>query len=240
MRAIVLAAGKGVRMNSSLPKVLHRINNKPLVQHVIDSLNKVNVELVCVVVGYKADDVQNAIGDSVCYAFQKEQLGTGHAVLQAEPYFKDYSGLIIIACGDAPFVTAKSFKKLISVCSEEKCKAAVLTMICDDPYGYGRIIKDENDNVVGIVEEKDASDSIKQINEVNCGTYVVDSSLLFEGLKSVGTDNAQNEYYLPDIVKYITSKGYIVKSSVLSDNREGIGINSQKELEQAEKIYNEL
>ncbi|HRX17276.1 MAG TPA: NTP transferase domain-containing protein [Spirochaetota bacterium] len=240
MRAIILAAGKGVRMNSSLPKVLHRINNVPLVQHVINSLNKINVESICVIVGYKADEVQKEIGDSVLYAYQKEQLGTGHAVLQAESCFKNYNGPVIITCGDAPFITPQSFKDMLSLCDDEKCKASVLTMICENPNGYGRIIKDKNGDVAEIVEEKDATDSIKQIKEVNCGTYVVDSCLLFEGLKSVGTDNAQNEYYLPDIVKYIISKGYLVKSAVLSDNREGIGINSKEELKQAEKIYNEF
>ncbi|MDA3899859.1 MAG: NTP transferase domain-containing protein [Spirochaetes bacterium] len=240
MRAIILAAGKGVRMNSSLPKVLHAIKGKPLAQYVVDSLRSISVESVSVVVGYGAEKVKDALGDSLQYALQEQQLGTGHAVLQAEPFFVGYKGPVIIACGDAPFISPQSFENLLKLYDNDRCMASVLTMITDNPTGYGRIVKDDEGNVLSIIEEKDASDSEKAINEVNTGTYVVDSALLFKGLKSVGTNNAQGEYYLPDIVKYINKSGFCVKSSILEDNREGIGINNPEELLQAEKLYNEF
>lgn len=235
VRAIILAAGKGVRMKSELPKVLHPLLGKPLIQHVIDNLRQSGVDNITVVIGYKGDDVMNAVGESIKYVWQKEQLGTGHAALQAKSAFEDFSGKILVANGDAPLVSAKSFELLISQMEESSVKASVLTMIQANPTGYGRMVKDADGSLIKIVEEKDATEGQKKITEVNSGTYIFDSSLLLEGLQNLKNDNAQKEYYLPDVVAYIIGKGKKVTSLPFTDSIEGSGINSQEELKALEE-----
>ncbi len=237
MKAIVLAAGKGVRMRSDLPKVVHQLNGKPLVSYVVDNLKEAGVDDVIVIVGYKSHIVKEKLGDSVLYANQEEQLGTGHAVLQAVSVLTEYEGNVIVACGDAPFVSSNSFKLLQNeIESNEKIKGVVLTAEYENPFGYGRIITDLDGFVERIVEEKDASENEKKVNIINTGTYIFDSKILFEALKNIGTDNAQNEYYLPDVVKYINNKGYIFSSVKLENNNEGIGINTKEELDKAAEL----
>jgi UDP-N-acetylglucosamine diphosphorylase/glucosamine-1-phosphate N-acetyltransferase len=236
MKAIILAAGKGVRMKSDLPKVVHKLHDKPLVNYVVDSLQRANVNEIIAVVGYKSEIVKKVIGDNAIYVLQKEQLGTGHAVLQAEKELQNYSGPVIVACGDAPFIKSQSFMKLFEIYnSDENVKGVVLTVRLENPSGYGRIVK-KNDEVLEIVEEKDASENIKKITEVNSGTYLFDSKILFDGLKTIDTNNAQNEYYLPDIVKYVNKLGYKFNSFCLEDPREGMGINTKEELEKFSEI----
>ncbi len=238
MKAVVLAAGKGVRMKSDLPKVVHAIQGKPLVLHVVENLRSAGVDEIICVVGYKAEIVRDVLGTSVSYVMQHEQLGTGHAVLQAEPLLRDYTGNVIVACGDAPFISSSSFGMLINEVSKSgSVKGSVLTATYDNPTGYGRIIKNSNGYVIGIVEEKDADAEVKKIKEVNTGTYVFDSTMLFEALRHVDTDNAQNEYYLPDTVSYINKCGYRFSSVCLHDNREGMGINTRDELEKASEMF---
>lgn len=238
MKAIVLAAGKGVRMKSDLPKVIHELNGKPLISHVIDNLTKADVDGIVAVVGYKAELVKEKLGDKVFYALQEEQLGTGHAVLQAENMLKNYNGKVIVACGDAPFVSSNSFKSLeIEMSKNDAVKGVVLTADYEKPFGYGRVILNSEGYVERIVEQKDASEEEAKITLINTGTYLFDSTLLFESLKTVGTDNAQNEYYLPDVIQYINSKGYLFSQVKLQDNREGIGINTKEELEKAAELF---
>lgn len=236
MKAIVLAAGKGVRMNSVLPKVLHPLNGIPLAQHVLNNLKEANVDRSIVVVGYKHKDVEETLGVDNDYVFQEEQLGTGHAVLQAFSLLKDYDGPVVVACGDAPFVSSSSFISLVSELKNGS-KAAVLTMKKVDPKGYGRIIRNSNGHVIAIVEEKDASDEQRRIQEVNTGTYAFDSRLMFEALQNVGNDNAQKEYYLPDVISYLVNKQLKVTSVMTQDEKEGLGINSQEELKKAERLF---
>lgn len=235
VKAIILAAGKGVRMKSELPKVLHPLAGKPLVEHVIENIKKSGVDDVILVVGYKSEEVQSEVGDSVKYALQTEQLGTGHAVLMAEQYFTDFNGLVLVACGDAPLISSKSFSSLIEKFQDDSVKTSVLTMVLDKPDGYGRMVKDSTGALIEIVEHKDASEEQKKINEVNSGTYVFDSKLLFEGLKNIGNDNAQGEYYLPDIIKYVRKCGYKAVTVPLDNPIEGSGINSREELADLEK-----
>lgn len=223
-------------MKSELPKVLHPLIGKTLVQHVIDNIRQSGIEGITVVIGYKGDEVIKSVGCSVEYAWQKEQLGTGHAVLQAAKVFESFSGRVLVACGDAPFISASSFKSLISQMDDHSVKASVLTMVHENPTGYGRMIKDSNGILVKIVEEKDASLEEKHIKEVNSGTYVFDSGLLKEGLSNLKNNNAQKEYYLPDVISYIISKGHKVTTVPLSDPFEGSGINSQEELQSIERI----
>jgi bifunctional UDP-N-acetylglucosamine pyrophosphorylase / glucosamine-1-phosphate N-acetyltransferase len=223
-------------MKSELPKVLHPLLGKPLIQHVIDNLRQSGIDNITVVIGYKGDDVMNAVGKSVKYVWQKEQLGTGHAVLQAKDYFEGFTGKVIVACGDAPLVSSESFKILVSQVEDTTIKASVLTMIHDNPTGYGRMIKDDKGSLVKIVEEKDATEEQKQIKEVNSGTYIFESALLLDGLKSLKNDNAQREYYLPDVLANIIDKGYRVTTVPFADPIEGSGINSMEELKVLEEI----
>jgi len=221
-------------MQSDLPKVLHLLKDKPLIQHVIDSLNEAGVSDTVVVVGYKGDDVIQFIGESVAYVWQRQQLGTGHAVMQAEDYYSGFSGKIIVACGDAPLIKPESFRSLIEESEKDEVKAVVLTMQLEDPSGYGRILKDAKGVFQRIVEEKDADDKIRQIKEVNSGTYIFDSEYLFKGLKEIDSNNAQGEFYLPDALNYIIKDGKKVSTLILKDSIEGSGINSKDELQKLE------
>jgi UDP-N-acetylglucosamine diphosphorylase/glucosamine-1-phosphate N-acetyltransferase len=235
VRAVILAAGKGVRMQSELPKVLHPLCGKPLIQHVIDNIRLSGVDDITVIVGYKGEDVIQKIGPTVDYAWQREQLGTGHAVLQVSDAFRGYGGMVLVACGDAPLVSSTSFGSLIAEMNDRSVKASVLTMVKDIPAGYGRMIKDRSGSLIRIVEEKDADEEQKKIKEVNSGTYVFDASLLFEGLGMIKNDNAQKEYYLPDVLAYMIGKGNRVTTVPLRDPIEGSGINSRDELKALEE-----
>jgi bifunctional UDP-N-acetylglucosamine pyrophosphorylase/glucosamine-1-phosphate N-acetyltransferase len=236
IKAIILAAGKGVRMNSELPKVLHKLNGKPLISHVIDNLRKAGISDIIVVVGYGGEQVISAAGDSAEYVWQRTQLGTGHAVIQAEEKMKSFQGKVIVACGDVPLIRAETFSRMIEASKNSDTGAVVLTMVLDNPTGYGRIMKNPDGSLERIIEEKDAAPGEKAIKEVNSGTYVFDSNLLFSGLKTIGTDNAQKEYYLPDALAYIRKAGYRVRTLPLDDPTEGSGINSKEELERLERL----
>ncbi len=225
----------GKRMKSDLPKVLHPLNGKPLISYVIENLKLSGIDRITVIVGYRGQQVIDTIGDSVSFVWQHEQLGTGHAVMQAEESLKDYDGSILIACGDVPLIRPETFRKLADLISNDDVKAVVLTMEPEDPAGYGRIVKDESGAFRRIVEEKDASPEEKKIGEVNSGTYIFNSSFLFRGLKEVNTDNAQGEYYLPDALQFILKSGQSVETLLLDDSIEGSGINSKEELKYLEE-----
>jgi UDP-N-acetylglucosamine diphosphorylase/glucosamine-1-phosphate N-acetyltransferase len=230
MRAILLAAGKGVRMKSELPKVLHLLAGRPLISHVIDNVRRSGINDITVIVGYKGDEVSRVLGDSVSFAWQKEQLGTGHAVLQTRELFSGYKGQVLVACGDAPLISADSFRRLACAMKDSSVKAAVLTMLLPNPKGYGRMIKGCSGDLERIVEEKDATEEQRKVNEVNSGTYIFDAELLFDGLNNIGNDNAQKEYYLTDVVSYIVNKGFKVVTVPFENSGEGRGINSKEEL----------
>ena len=223
-------------MNSDLPKVLHVLAGKPLVLHVIDNLKRSGVDDIVVVVGYRGEMVADAVAGSAGVVWQREQLGTGHAVMQAESALKDFSGSVLIACGDVPLLGADTFKHLLESAGSGSVKAVVVTMIQANPHGYGRIVKDSQGNLERIVEEKDASDDIKKIREVNTGTYLFDARCLFDGLKTIDTDNAQGEYYLPDALQYVRKQGFVVKTLLLDNAIEGSGINSREELHKLEEL----
>ncbi|MCL2025297.1 MAG: NTP transferase domain-containing protein [Leptospirales bacterium] len=237
--AIILAAGQGKRMNSQLPKVLHQLKDKPLIRHVIDSLTEAGVNTLVAVVGYEGERVLEVLPAEVKHVWQREQLGTGHAVMQAEKALSEFDGRVVVACGDVPLISPRSFKKLIGLC-EGKTKATLLTMRPENPEGYGRIVKDKNNFFQRIVEEKDASPQERLIGEVNTGTYVFDKKLLFEGLKNLNTNNAQREYYLTDVLEHILNFGFDVGVMLLDDPIEGSGINKQDELAQLERYLDNL
>lgn len=231
----MLAGGKGVRMKSDLPKVLQPFLGRPLIAHVLDNIEKAGVSDIYVIVGYRGELVIDAIGGRAVPVWQREQLGTGHAVMQAEEALAGFSGRVIIACGDVPLIRPETFRSLVQETEQDDVKAVVLTMLLDNPRGYGRVIKDAAGRFERIVEEKDAAPEEKNIREVNSGTYVFDKQFLFEGLRRVDTNNAQGEYYLPDALQYIRTSGYTVKTLLMKDPVEGSGVNTPEELQRLEE-----
>ncbi len=223
-------------MDSDLPKVIHNLRNKPLILHVIDNLHSAGISDIVAVVGYKGEMVVDVIGPGVKHVWQHEQLGTGHAVMQAENALTGFQGTLILACGDVPLIRPSTFRRLIDESSADSVGAVVLTMIVDKPTGYGRILRDEKGAFLRIVEEKDASPEEKTIREVNTGTYAFDKEFLFQGLKKINRNNAQGEYYLPDALNHVLSTGYAVKTVVLDDPLEGSGINTRDDLHAVESF----
>ena len=233
--AIILAAGKGTRMKSDLPKVLHKINDKALAEYVIDAVFSAGIDKVCLVIGYQADLVKENIHRDVTYAYQEEQLGTGHAVMCAKDFIPD-EGDTLILCGDTPLITGVTLKKLMDYHKNEGNYATVLSAIMEDPTGYGRIIRDKEGNFVKNVEHKDASEEERKVCEINSGMYIFNSKELKEGLSGLTTDNAQGEYYRPDVIVAIRNKGLKVGAYCLDDPEEIFGINTVEQLEQAGRI----
>ncbi|MDF1543977.1 MAG: NTP transferase domain-containing protein [bacterium] len=237
--AIVLAAGKGKRMKSDLPKVLHEINGQPIIKILLDTLVSLNFDRIVVVVGYKGEMVQRAIADyPATVVWQRKQLGTGHAVMMAEEAMKGFDGTTLIALGDVPFLSASSIEKLMDTHRESAAKATCLSAILDDPTGYGRIVREPGTDILkSIVEHKDAPEEVRKINEINSGTFCYDNLALFETLKAIGNDNSQAEYYLTDTIKLLHDKGLRV-SVVASENPDELrGVNSAEQLSQLGEIF---
>ncbi|HZD59937.1 MAG TPA: bifunctional UDP-N-acetylglucosamine diphosphorylase/glucosamine-1-phosphate N-acetyltransferase GlmU [Anaerolineae bacterium] len=232
---IVLAAGEGTRMKSSRPKVLHAICGKPMIHFVLESIGTLHPEEIVVVIGHKADEVRQAI-DGVEFAFQEEQLGTGHAVLTAEDLFAAFDGTIAVISGDTPLVKAKTFSDLVSIHESSGAAASILTARVKDPTGYGRIIRDSDGVVAAIVEEKDATVEQRKIDEVNSGIYCFDKKKLFEALRQVDSNNEQREYYLTDVIKILTNRGEKIMASIADEPDEIMGVNSRIQLAGADKV----
>lgn len=231
---IILAAGKGTRMKSSLYKVLHQVCGKPMVEHVVDQVVQAKATKTVVIVGFGAEKVQEYLGDRVSYAVQEEQLGTGHAVLQAKDLLEDLEGTTLVVCGDTPLLTAHTFETLMHVHETQQAKATILTAIAQDPTGYGRVIRDEYGNVLRNVEQKDATPEEAAIQEINTGTYCFDNKALFQALQQVTNHNAQGEYYLPDVIGILVSQGEKVAAYPMEDMNEALGVNDRVALSKAE------
>ncbi|MDE0563794.1 bifunctional UDP-N-acetylglucosamine diphosphorylase/glucosamine-1-phosphate N-acetyltransferase GlmU [Exiguobacterium sp. B2(2022)] len=234
--AVILAAGKGTRMKSKLYKVLHPVLGKPMVEHVVDQLDQIGVSRQIVIVGHGAEAVQDTLGTRVEYAVQEEQLGTGHAVQMAEAELAGKAGATLVVCGDTPLLTAETLEALLAHHEAQQAKVTVLTAIADDATGYGRVVRGEDGNVTKVVEHKDASETELAINEINTGTYVFDNELLFDALKQVGNNNAQGEYYLPDVISIAKEAGEVVAAHTAPTFDETIGVNDRVALSQAEAI----
>lgn len=234
--AVVLAAGQGTRMKSNLYKVLHPVCGKPMVQHVIDNLESLHLSEIVTIVGHGAEQIKAQLGKKCSYAFQKEQLGTAHAVLQAKDILNGKEGVTLVICGDTPLIKAETMKKLIEHHEKTKAKATVLTVIMDDPTGYGRIVKGADQTIERIVEHKDASIEERAIKEVNTGTYCFDNLALFEALSKVSNHNAQNEYYLTDVIEILKKQGETVTAFQTEDAEETIGVNDRVALSNVERI----
>lgn len=233
---VVLAAGKGTRMKSSLYKVLHKVSGKPMVEHVIDNVSKLGVDEIVTVTGFGAEAVKDVLGNKSQYVLQEEQLGTGHAVDQAEEILGGKDGVTMVVCGDTPLIRAETIELLFNSHIENDSKATILTAIAPNPTGYGRVIRDEDGNVQKIVEQKDASVDELKVQEINTGTFCFDNKLLFEALKKVDNSNAQGEYYLTDVIELLKQDGHIVGAYCTDDFDETIGVNDRVVLSQAETI----
>lgn len=239
LKAVILAAGKGTRMKSDKPKVVHQVLGKPMVYYSIEAAKAAGAQQVCVIVGYKADEVKAAVSDStsgtsVSYALQAEQLGTGHAVKCASEFIGD-EGDVIILCGDTPLVTGATLKKALDVHRQHCNGATVISAVLEDSFGYGRIIKD-GDSLIEIVEEKDASKEQKKVKEVNSGMYIFNAKALNKALLMISNDNAQGEYYLPDAISIIRDMGLSCMAVTMDDADEIRGVNTLEQLSEAEEI----
>ncbi len=230
---IILAAGKGSRMKSKLPKVLQPLAGKTLVQHVIDSARELSDTQLHLVVGHEAEQVKNSIDDDVLWYEQTEQLGTGHAVMQVENGISD-EGTSLVLYGDVPLIKPETLQALVAKVDQQTM--SLLTIVLDNPTGYGRIIR-ENDKVVAIVEEKDASETEKQVKETNTGILAIDNRLLKTLLPKIGNDNAQQEYYLTDLISLANDQGATVEAIVLEDEIEVQGVNDKRQLQDLERAY---
>lgn len=234
--SVILAAGMGTRMKSKMPKVLHTVCGKPLSKWVIDASKAAGSDKVCAVVGHKAETVKEVLGDVCEFALQAEQKGTGHAVMQAIDVIKNSKGEVVILNGDTPLITAETINKAIEYHKNNGNQATVITAILDDATGYGRIVRDNDGSVLKIVEQKDASEEEKKINEVNSGMYVFDAQSLVYALDKITPNNAQGEYYLTDTLEILLSAGKKIGGYAISDNDEIRGINDRVQLNEAENI----
>ena len=235
LEVIILAAGKGTRMYSSTPKVLHRIGGHPLLGHVINCATQLGAHKIHVVIGFEGEAVQAHFGDAeISWATQSEQLGTGHAVAQALPNIPD-NRTVLVLYGDVPLIQPETLKALTQACSTDSI--AVLTVLSTDPTGLGRIVRDEHNRAIAIVEEKDASPQQRLIQETNSGILAAPAELLRKWLAALSPKNAQGEYYLTDIIASAVAEDCEVATLVVEDELEVLGVNNKKQLAQLERHY---
>ena len=234
LATIILAAGKGTRMKSSRAKVLHEVFYQPMVHQVLNAVSAMQPARSIVIVGHQHEEVERTLGDyDVTCVEQKEQNGTGHAVLCAEPFLSDFTGQVMILCGDSPLLLSRHLEEMFALHQKNGSKLTIITTRLENPSNYGRIIRDEKGNIMAVVEEKDATDSQRMIKEINAGIYCVEKSFLFEALRQVTTDNAQGEIYLTDIVAIAVNQGITVASYEHPNPDHVLGVNSRVELAQA-------
>jgi bifunctional UDP-N-acetylglucosamine pyrophosphorylase/glucosamine-1-phosphate N-acetyltransferase len=228
---VILAAGKGTRMNSARPKVLHSVSGLPLIEHVLRTADSLEPRTTVVIVGHMADAVKRALQKrpGLGFALQQPQLGTGHALLQAESHLPGARGTLVLLSGDVPLLRADTLRLLVATHQRHRAAATVLTARVDRPQGYGRIVR-EHGAIAAIVEEKDATPAQRALDEINSGIYAFDVEPLFDALRTIGSANAQEEYYLPDLVRIYRARGMAVETISLEDPREILGVNSRKEL----------
>ena len=234
--AIILAAGKGTRMKSALPKVLHKVCGKAMVQIIIDNIAAAEIGKSYIVIGHGAEKVKEVLGEEHSYAVQEPQLGTGHCVMQAIPVIPEDTDGVLVVCGDTPLLKAETLASLKENFVKTGAACTILTAVMPNPTGYGRIIRNEKGNIVAIVEEKDATAEQKKITEVNTGTYFFDYKLLKEALANITNDNAQGEYYLTDTLAYLNANGHVIAGIVSKDADETMGVNDRINLAKADRL----
>ena len=236
LRVVILAAGKGTRMNSDLPKVLHKLQSKPLIDYVIDESELLNPKEIILVVGFKKERVIKHTESRINlkYATQIEQLGTGHAVLQTNELLKNKRGHILILYGDVPNIKASTLQPIVNDHISNNRDLTLITAEIDDPTGYGRIIRDKNGNLLKIVEEKDCSDDEKKIKEWNPGIYIFKIPEVFKILNNIKTNNASKEYYLTDAIGLAQQSNMQIKAIKIENSDEVIGVNTADQLKELE------
>lgn len=236
INAVILAAGEGTRMKSKMPKVLHEVMGRPMVKRVVDTAKDLEAKNICVVTGHMSETVQEALKDEgVSFAVQEKQLGTGHAVMQAEEYINENEDVLILY-GDTPLIKAETLEKLIEYHRSENNGVSIISAIVEDSAGYGHIIRDKDGNFVKNVEYKDATPEEKLVKEINSGIYCFKGSSLKKALKLITNDNAQGEYYLPDALEIILKSGEKVNAMTIGDVTEFFGVNNRVQLAEANKI----
>jgi len=240
LAVVVMAAGKGTRMkNPDMAKVMYPINGRPMIDYVVDLALRVHSARTVVIVGWQKDTIIDHLRQEapvVRWVDQNPQLGTGHAVMQAEPELTDFEGDVLVLSGDVPMLSFETISALISAHWSHRAAATVLTTVLDDATGYGRILRDTDGNVVGIIEHKDATEEQRAIREINSGIYVFEKNRLFEGLRQITPDNAQKEYYLTDVFKYFWRNAIPVRAVKTERQREVQGINTLQQLEEAREM----
>jgi bifunctional UDP-N-acetylglucosamine pyrophosphorylase/glucosamine-1-phosphate N-acetyltransferase len=236
-RAIVLAAGKGTRMKSKKYKVLHEVAGKSMIEHVVDNVKRSGVEQLVTIVGHGAESVKETLGDASLYSFQEEQLGTAHAVKMASEHLQDKQGTTLVVCGDTPLITTETLKALVDHHEQNQAQATVLSATAPNPFGYGRILRDSDNHLVKIVEQKDATENEREINEISSGIFAFDNQVLFDKLNHVKNDNVQSEYYLPDVLSLILEDKGSVEVYHTDDFDEIMGVNDRLMLSEAESAF---
>jgi len=231
LQGVILAAGEGKRMYSKKPKVLHEICGITMVEHVCNAARLAGVSEIIVVTGHGGDEVRKKL-QGLKFVNQEKQLGTGHAVMQAEEFIKD--GTVFLLCGDTPLLQAETLKNMYKFHIAERNQATVLTAKFENPYGYGRIIRDSDGNIINIVEERDTNSNQKEISEINSGIYLFEGVLLKKFLKLLNNDNDQGEYYITEIIKIFSNKDLKVGGFLIDNSREVMGVNNRLQLSQAE------
>lgn len=238
-----MAAGKGKRMkNPDKSKVMYELNGKPMIEYVIKLALKINSEIIIPVVGHQKEAVINFINEKfaedrnkIKFAYQDIQLGTGHAVMQAEEILKDFNGDVLILSGDVPMLKYETVRLFLNFHFENNFDASLISAVVDDPSGYGRVLRDESEKFYDIREEKDCNEEEKRCKEMNSGIYIIDNKILSEALKTLKTDNAQGEYYLTDVFRYFKNNGKKIGAFAIKDIIEITGVNTIEQLEELEK-----
>ena len=236
LAVVILAAGKGTRMKSNLVKVLHPVAGSPMLSYSLDLARRLKPSRLVVVVGFQADLVQEKFkADDVTFVLQKEQLGTGHAVLAAKPALRGFRGSVLILSGDVPLLTEETVRRFLKAHQARQAALSVMTVELEEPKGYGRVFRNADESLLRITEDKDLKPGEKKVREINTGIYCVDADFLFSALSLLTPQNAQKEYYLTDIVARANSEKKKVFPFLVEDSLEVMGINTQVELDKAER-----
>ena len=236
---VILAAGKGTRMNSDIPKVLHMVNEKSMLEHVISKTTDLNPKKVIIVIGYKSDLVKEHLENyQLEYALQKEQKGTAHAVMQCKEKLINFNGDTLILSGDVPLIKTKTLIDLYNAHINQNAQATILSAKIKNPHGYGRILR-EKKHFHSIIEEKDADSNQKNINEINAGIYIFNNQVLFENISKINNQNKQSEYYLPDIMPIIMENHGKVFVHPIENEHEIKGANTLEQLTELERYAKE-
>ncbi|MAT39891.1 MAG: UDP-N-acetylglucosamine pyrophosphorylase [Ectothiorhodospiraceae bacterium] len=243
--AVILAAGQGKRMkNPDLAKVLHEVGGKPLIEHVVNQAIACEADPVVAIIGHQREAVRKHLDSlgrqEIRTAVQEEQLGTGHAVIQAESALANFEGDVLILSGDVPLTRPETLRSMLKLHRDKAAAVTVMTAELPDPTGYGRVIRDENGRIVKIVEHKDANESEKKVSEINSGIYIFQKKALFDALSRVTNDNAQGEYYLPDVFAIFKKEGKTMEPYLVDSFNEIRGVNTLEQLQELEAMYHEM